>query len=910
MDSLIEDYLDLHRRAVETPHGVALAAHAREPLSWGDLWPHIRAKNDEFVRAGIAAGSIAALALPNGPEFLSAFLAITLSAACAPLDLGLTRDEYRFYLSKLNAAALVFAADVNTDGVNSAVVEAARELGMRLIRIRYHAASAAGVFSIEPMDAAEISDSVQSMQRRETSAAVLLHTSATTDTPKLVPLSRANLRAAAEHDIRSLQLSASDRYLSLAPLCHAHGLSATLTQLCAGGGVLCASPFDAAKLLESIQEFHPTWISAGPSVLRILLALARENPNAFRNSPLRFVRSAGSPPDSELADAFQRTAGIPLLNGYGLTEALGAVRSTLSTSRPGSAGRPSSVELAIRNEAGSLLPADTEGEIVLRGPTLTSGYLDDAIANEKAFRDGWFHTGDIGRIDRDGFLFIAGRKKEMINRGGKKILPPEVDHVLLRHPALVDAATFPIPHRTLEQEPAAAVVLRPGAEVSELELRRFAAGHLAAFKVPRKIVFLDHIPRATTGKAKRATLAERFRDLGAPSPSPQPDRPLTEVEEALIAIWRRVLGVEQVATRDDFFDLGGDSLSAALMLSQTVEAFKLGKSKLPEADFFDHPTVSALASWVAERAGQGLPEPALQNRVLIRKGEGGHFPIFCFSTSEQDAYRFRHVSRWLAPEQPFTVVCPAHPLQENRLLTVEEIARQSIASIRALCPHGPYVIGGYCYGGVVAFETARQLIAEGEAIALLALFDTPTPGYPKLAPAWKRYPQAARGMLSAWLQGGKPVTFREISGHFRVLTRIALKRAGVQTQARSAPPPSPIPSSPLQRAADPPPLQPEISHSLPPETWHSAMLRAYRPRTLAAPIVHFVGAHVDITTKILSDPRLGWRDFAGAEFEVRSIPGDHVSILAESNAPGLAAELEAILNGLHPAARAAAVLAH
>ncbi len=866
-----EDYFDLERRAAETPHGVALAAHGREPLTWADLWRHTHTRGEEFLRAGIVQHSVAALALPNGPEFLSAFLAITLRAACAPLDLSLTENEYRFHLSKINAGVLVYA-----DGVNAAALDVARELGMRLIRICHTRGAAAGVFSVE-----SASDAAQDVTRRETSAAVLLLTSATTNTPKLVPLSRENLIAAAQQDFNALQLRATDRYLSLTPLSLAHGLVASLTQLYCGGAVLCESAFSPANLLESIQNFSPTWMSAGVPVLRALLALAQDYPDAFQHTTLRFIRSTGGSPDPELLEAFRQIARVPVLNGYGLTEVAGVTRNTLSMSRPGSAGRSSGAELAIRDDGGNLLPADAEGEIVVRGPALTSGYLDDPQANQEAFRDGWFHTGDIGRIDSDGFLFIVGRKKEMISRGGKKILPLEVDGVLLRHPAVADAVTFPIPHRTLEQEPAAAVVLRPGAEVSEIELRRFAAKHLAAYKVPRKLVFLNQIPRGLGGKPKRAALAEQFQQLGAPAHSAQLDRP-SEMEEALIAIWRRILDLQHITTEDDFFDLGGDSLSAAHMLTQAAAAFGLGQSKLPEADFFDQPTISALARAIAERiraerACDVPSEPALPNRILVLESEGARIPIFCFSTTEEDAYQFRHLARWLGPEQPFTVVCPAHPVQDGRVLEVEDIARQSVRSIRALRPHGPYVIGGHCYGGVVSFETARQLIAEGESIALLALFDTPTPGYPKIAAAWKRYPKAAGDMLAAWLRGKKPVTLQEIGAHIRVLTRIATKK---------------------MRTSAPAVVTAPHTESPRPEAYHRALMNAYQPRVLAVPIAHFVGAGVNISTRILSDPRLGWRDFAGAEFEMRSVAGDHVTIFSESNAPQLAAELEGILQSL------------
>jgi thioesterase domain-containing protein len=493
------------------------------------------------------------------------------------------------------------------------------------------------------------------------------------------------------------------------------------------------------------------------------------------------------------------------------------------------------------DDDGRFLPSEAEGEIVLRGALLTDGYLDDPIANQQAFRDGWFHTGDIGWMDRDGFLFIVGRKKEMISRGGKKILPLEIDQALLRHPAVADAATFPIPHRTLEQEPAAAVVLRPGAEVSELELRRFAAMQLAAFKVPRKIVFLNQIPRTTQGKPKRASLTEQFRELGVAAHTPRMEREPTYIEESLIAIWQRVLGVERVTPGDDFFDLGGDSLSAALMLTQAAEAFQLGRSMLPDADFFDHLTVSTLAGWIADRAGQARCEPVLDNRILVLQRAGSRLPIFFFSTGEDDPYRFRHLSRWLGPEQPFTVVCPSHPVQQNRLCTVEEIAGQAAASIRALSPKGSVVIAGYCYGGAVAFEAARQLMADGGMVALLALMETPTPGYPKAT------------------------CRRALHGAFSKL---------------------------VQRGSRP---------ALPAESWHATMLGKYRPQMLSTPIVHFMGADVPVSTRILDDPRLGWRDFAGAGFEARSVPGDHVSILSESRSPALGAEFETILKRLNVA---------
>jgi acyl-CoA synthetase (AMP-forming)/AMP-acid ligase II len=244
---------------------------------------------------------------------------------------------------------------------------------------------------------------------------------------------------------------------------------------------------------------------------RAILTLARAHPEVFRRIPLRLIRSTGATPEPEALAWLEKAAGVPVLAGYGLTETGGVTRETPDARKPGSAGRSSGLEVAIMDPLDKVLASGLEGEIAVRGASVTPGYVDDPEANQAAFRDGWFHTGDIGRLDSEGFLFITGRLREIIDRGGEKIVPQEVDEVLAAHPALADAAAFGVAHGTLGEDVAAAVVLRSGAAASELELRRFAANRLARFKVPRRIVFMDAIPRTATGKAQRGVLAEQFR---------------------------------------------------------------------------------------------------------------------------------------------------------------------------------------------------------------------------------------------------------------------------------------------------------------------------------------------------------------------------------------------------------------
>jgi acyl-CoA synthetase (AMP-forming)/AMP-acid ligase II/thioesterase domain-containing protein len=866
-----DDYLQIGQWARRIPEATALASPGRTSLTYAGLWEHVTTTSETLSRCGVQAGEVVALAVSTGPFSITGALAITLRSVCAPLDLHLKLEDYRAFLPRIGASTLVFEA-----GVDSPIVDAARELGLRVLRLSSAAEQPAGVFTLEALE-----EPRGKLASRQLDAKFLLHTSATTGAPKLVPRTRLSVLAAAEQDVRALKLGESDRYLSMIPLNIGHGLTMIFSQLLCGGAVFCAPAFEAAGFETWLRDFRPTWFAGGSSISRLILAIARQKPETFARVPLRFVCSLGAAPEADLVPSMERLLGVPVLENYGMTEASGVTRNTLDGRKAGSVGRSTGAEIAIFDEAGKPVPPESEGEVAVRGPTLMAGYLDDPQANGELFRDGWFLTGDIGRIDRDGFLFIAGRKKEMIDRGGKKIAPQEIDSALALHPAIAEVAAFAIPHRTLVEEPAAAVVLEPGQEISALELRRFAAARLAAYKVPRKIVFLERIPRATTGKPKRAALSEQFRDLGAAPDSRQLDPP-TGTEEKLLELWRKILGLDRITTGDDFFDLGGDSLSAAHMLTQAGGLFALSQSQLPEADFFDEPTVAALARSIAQRAGGARVEPALENRVLVLERDGARLPIFCFSTGEDDAYQFRHLARWLGPEQPFTVICPANPVERGRLRTIEEIARQAVTSIRALRPLGPYIITGHCYGGVVAFEAAQQLMAEGAQVALLALFDTPTPGYPKIVSAWRNYLRALAGVGR-----GRKLAGKDIAEHLNALARLALRR----TSPRSGPVPA---GDGNQDAAE----------ATPPEFWHPMLMARYRPRLFSAPIAHLTGADVPMSTQILSDPRLGWRDFAGGQYELHPVAGDHVSIFSESNAPQLAAVLEQVLAKLDAAVAA------
>jgi len=667
--------LGLAELASRAPDAVALAADHCRPLTFRGLVDQIEVAGEALRQAGVRAGTATALALTEGPAALTAALAIMSGSACAPVEPNLTAKEYRDYLSRLRPAALVWE-----EGSSPAAAQAARELGIALIGVHVPPDGVAGFFEIKSVCAA-----AQDLDVRQTDQAMIFQTSATTGMPKLVPRSHAALLRLAAENAASMELTAGDRYLSLVSLTHAAGPDAIFAQLLSGGSVFCAPGMREDRVVAWLDDFRPTWFLATPAVHRaILRAVAQVLPQIPCRIPLRFVRTGGAPAGSELLELLEQCFGVPVLEGYGLAEVPTVSRNRLSRRKPGSVGVSTGPQIAIRDESGEFLPAGEEGEIVLRGPTVMSHYLDDPEANREAFHEGWFRTGDVGRLDADGFLFLAGRKKELINRGGMKVFPQEVDEVLASHAAIAEAATFAIPHRSLGEDVAACAVLRADRRVSEPELREFTSAQLAPFKVPRRIFFVSSIPKTASGKPKRLELTRQFCEAAT---STHRSGAPTEMEGMLQALWAEVLEIEPPGVEDDFFDLGGDSLSAAVMLRRVFDCVGLGHQQLVQAEFLTRPTIAALAEAVSARP-EGFKTPLPNPTITFRIG-GTRTPFFLFCNSLTESYELRHLSRQLDPEQPFSVLCPPEAMRGNSLLTVEELAAESRAANRGVRPAGP-----------------------------------------------------------------------------------------------------------------------------------------------------------------------------------------------------------------------------
>ncbi|HVY07404.1 MAG TPA: acyl--CoA ligase [Burkholderiales bacterium] len=487
----------------------ALSAPGGVPLTYGTLR---RLASDTIATLnarGIGRNDRVAIVLDNGPEMAAAFMCIGSGATAAPLNPGYRADEFEFYLTDLKARLLVAGPELT-----SPAVEVAKRLGVEIARLAPTPQEGAGSFVLEFPEGAADASAGNGGAAQPDDIALVLHTSGTTSRPKIVPLSQRNVCASAGNISRTVAFTAGDRGLNVMPLFHIHGLIAgILAPLSAGGQVCCTPGFNALKFFGWMAEARPTWYTAVPTMHQAILSRASKNTDVIKDGQLRFVRSSSSSLPPQVIREVEETFGVPLIEAYGMTEAAHQMSSNPlppGKRKPGTVGRAAGPEVGIIDATGDVLPPGAVGEIAIRGENVMGGYENNAKANAEAFSKTWFRTGDQGIMDAEGYITITGRLKEIINRGGEKISPREVDEVLMDHPSVQQCVTFAVPHEKLGEDVAAAVVLREGKDASEKDLREFAAVRLADFKVPRKIVILAEIPKGATGKLQRIGLAQKL----------------------------------------------------------------------------------------------------------------------------------------------------------------------------------------------------------------------------------------------------------------------------------------------------------------------------------------------------------------------------------------------------------------
>jgi len=703
-------YAAFARLASRVPEQPAVLSTRYAALDHRGLQQVIEQTRRQLRQAGFGRDARIGVMLPEAPQAAVAIIAIACSAVAVPLDPRLGTAELDQFLQQLPLDALLIASDGDQQGRR-----AAERHGLPLISAEAAEDGSPALQLAMPVAARPAPDELPEPD----APAFILRSSGTTALPKLIPFTHRNMLTAARKWQRWFGLNDGDRCLCVSAPYYSHGLKVTiLTPLLGGGSVAFPLSPAVVDVHEWFETLRPSWYSAGPALHLAILEAARAHPEGLGRQRPRFASSGGAPLGQEIIDSFERTLGFPLLEHYGSSEAAQIAANTPDARKPGTVGRPWPETLSIVGEDGQPAAPGERGEIRVRGATVMPGYLGDETLNHEALRDGWFHTGDIGSLDEEGFLHLHGRLREVINRGGEKVSLSEVDAALLRHPAVAEAAAFGVPHQRLGQDVAAAVVLRPAMAVTGAELQRFLRDELVYFKVPRRVQIVEALPRGLTGKVLRHRLADDYVQqrserarlaTGAVAAS--------QLEQDVLAIWRRLLKTDAVGPEDNFLDSGGDSLLATEMLTELEQM--LGRV-IPESVLVEAETARELALRLENLASHVIP-------VIDFNAQAGRQSLFWFHGDfAHGGYYIRRLARLLGPQQPLTAIAPHGMGDEAIPESVQQMARERLPLILERQPQGPYRIGGYCNGALVAFEAARMLREAGHSVEIVALIDPPT----------------------------------------------------------------------------------------------------------------------------------------------------------------------------------------
>lgn len=567
----------------------AIIAPEREDLTYGQLCRQIEYVVSFLNSHGLGRNDRIAVVLPNGPEMAVAFLGIIGGATFVPLNPGYQTEEYDYLLSDLRVKALIVPA-----GTDSPARTVAGLRNIPVIEMTPLLQAGAGLFTLNAGNNT-LSHTTEKGFAEPNDVALVLHTSGTTSRSKIVPLSQHNILTSAFYMGSSLQLCSSDRCLNIQPMFHISGLvTPLLSSLLAGGAIACPYVFSEQAFFRWIQELGITWFTAVPAIYSSLSDFAERHSIDTKKHSLRFIRSVSISMPLEMIERLEHIFGVTLIESYGLTEATPIASTPLSPQqrKPGSVGRLIGPDVAIMDSDNTILSSGETGEIVVRGLNVMKGYENNEEANQQAFSGDLFKTGDAGYIVDD-YLYLTGRIKEIINRGGQKVSPREVDAVLTGHPGVAEAAVFAIPHSSLNEAVAAAVVPRTNHKISEKELRQYIAERIAFFKVPQHIIIVDSIPKSPTGKIKRSLLFQSFSHLL------KTDYVMLETETEVKAgmIWKDLLNTDCIGKNDNFFALGGNSLLGTQVISRMNKEFHI---TIPLRSFFEMPTVAELAKFIDE----------------------------------------------------------------------------------------------------------------------------------------------------------------------------------------------------------------------------------------------------------------------------------------------------------------------
>ena len=814
-------------RATSQPDAPALIATARATCTYRELNGQLDRLGARLAEWSPVANSVVAVAAANGPDLFSAIVAAMSGGICAPFDPNRPPAEVNAFLAEIKPALVL--ADT------AAILrhqDSFQRNGIGVVRMGTAAGAPAGIFDVF------LDEPAQRRERDHAHAgdvALLLGTSGTTALPKVVPHTMPRLMHIFSEIVATVGLRSTDIGLNGAPLYHIHAIAHVIgASLLAGASVVWPAELSAAALVDALRTERATWYTSSPPVHRAILSHVLRSAQPVEHS-LRFIRSSSAPLDPQVGAALEAALGAPVLEGYGTTEAPSA---TLNPPPPlerklGSVGRAMGCEIAI-----------FDGEVGIRGANVAPSY---ASGDRRPITDpltGWYLTGDAGHIDSDGYLYITGRLNELINVGGVKVAPCDPEAALLTHPAVADAVAFSLPHPTLGEHVAAAVVLHPDLPVTMTQLIEHAARLLPRAAAPFAVHPVGAIERDANGKVHRRELTTRFTRTPYVVQAESSFTGEGSSLHAIARIWEDVLEYAPVALDENFFAAGGDSLRAIRVMTR-IEA-DLGIT-LPIDMLLFAPTIRRLAQAVLAEV-----TTAHRNRIVALRTTGSRPPLFFYDSDVNSGGLYaRFLLSALDSEQPVYVVRPNGALGDDIPESIELMADADAAMIAAAVPSQAYRLAGFCAGGIVAFEVARRLESAGYAVDVVTLISSSAPNA-LLEPLWKLTSRLS-GVIS---KRGLTIAYKAVRSLANALrTRSSPADILIKLHELRHPP---VPQSPADQA-------------------YSDRLLHYFPKPTAR-WVDLIWADDD-TPRISGDPTMGWRHVA--HVRRRSVAGNHMTVLTE-----------------------------
>lgn len=571
---------NLYNFKKENKDKIAIQTFNNQFFTYEKLRNQIKSISDNLKNLNLVNKKIAVLG-SNGAEALVAILSCASVSTCVPLNPTIKQDELEYFISELGIDAILTTILFDFGSINKKIPIFEINLG-----------------SDDLLELKIINKIKQNIKiNKANDIAIILHTSGTTAKPKIVPLSRSNIIASANNIISALKLTSTDKCLNIMPFFHIHGLMVAISTLQSGGTIICPPKFVPSQFYQWLENFKPTWYTASPTIHQSIVDLAKTNIKIIKKSKLRFIRSSSAAMPIKLLIELEKIFCAPVAESYGMSEATLQITSnppSFKLRKLGSVGKAHGLQIMVINEKGKKLKSGEIGEVVIRGKNIIKKYENAKEVNKKSFLRGWLRTGDLGYIDLNDFLFIKGRIKEMINKGGEKISPLEIDEALMKNSHIKVAVAFSVPHPSLGEDIGAVVILNKKLSIGEKKIKAFLKKIISDFKIPSRIFIVDEIPKGPTGKMQRIGLYEKIKPLFVEKKV----LPKNKIEKEIMKIWQNVLNNKSISLDDNFFEIGGDSLKTKeLINSLEKEGYRIINDEI----FLDNPTIRGMVKLIRRK---------------------------------------------------------------------------------------------------------------------------------------------------------------------------------------------------------------------------------------------------------------------------------------------------------------------